>query len=315
MDIAIIAHDGKKADLVQFLNKNKEILIKEKISCVLCEFLNTGAAVREACEELRIPIVSNVLGYEIHKTAILKRNEIQYQKLAQYKSLVVPVAKNMIPKLETLGFKPKQIIYSPLGARMEFFEISPNYRSQQFIAIGRFTESKSPQTTIKAFHQVLKYFPETKLIMAGSGELLEECEELVQNLNIFENVKFVGWINHETQIELLKNSAVFVQHSVTAKNGDAEGTPVAILEASAAGLPIIATRHGGIVDTVVDGETGFLVDENDADEMSNKMIYLLKNPDILEKFGNQGKKFIQENFSMQKHIIEVTNAINTVINS
>ena len=295
-------------------NRFKKILIKEEVDCVLSEFLNTGAAIRAACEELNIPIVSNVLGYEIHKNDVLDKNKESYSLLANYNSVVIPVAKNMIPKLQQLGFNDSQIRYSPLGAREEFFDITPNYHAQTFVAVGRFTESKSPESTIKAFNKVLKIHPNAKLIMAGDGELLEVCKKLALDLNCSNAIDFVGWISQEQQIMLYKKSSIFVQHSVTAKNGDAEGTPVAILEASAAGLAIISTKHGGIVDTVIDNKTGYLIPEYNWELMGDKMIKLLNNPENTIIFGKNGKHFIKENFSMMKHIETVTCAINDIVN-
>ncbi|MDF2933112.1 MAG: hypothetical protein K0R36_2443 [Chryseobacterium sp.] len=294
-------------------NRFKKILRNEKIDCVLAEFMNTGSAIREACEELNIPIVTNVLGYEVHKKEIVKSNWDEYEKLAKYKSLVIPVAKNMIPKLKEFGFQDNQIIFSPLGARDEFFNINPDYHSQTFIAIGRFAEMKSPLSTIKAFHKVLQKFPKAKLIFAGEGELFEETKNLVTVLKIENSVDFPGWISQEQQMELLAKSAIFVQHSITTKIGDAEGTPVAILEASAAGLAVVSTKHGGIIDTVIDGETGFLVDENDWENMGEKMIHLLESPSLIQNFGKNGKKFIYKNFSMRKHIEEVEKAIRKAV--
>jgi len=294
-------------------NRFKKILQKEKVNCVLAEFMNTGSAIREACKELNIPIVANVLGYEIHQDAVVEKNHQEYRKLANYKSIVVPVAKNMIPKLKNVGFLDSQIIFSPLGARDEFFEINPDYSSKRFIAIGRFAEMKSPLSTIKAFHKVLKNFPNAKLTFAGDGELFEDTKNLVDQLSIQDSVEFVGWISPEEQINLLSKSAIFIQHSVTTSIGDAEGTPVAILEASAAGLPIVSTKHGGIVDTVIDGKTGYLVDENDWEEMGNRMEELLRSPELIEEFGQNGRQFILENFSMKKHIEEIEKAIRTIV--
>ena len=287
----------------------KKILIKEKIDCVVADYLNTGGAVKNVCEELNIPIVSNVLGYEIHKKDVLNGNSENYSKLANYKSFVIPVAKNMIPKLKELGFRDSQIIYSPIGAKEDFFEVRPAYDSFQLLAIGRFTASKSPQTTIKAFAKVLKKFPQAKLVFAGHGELLEECKQLIYDLKIGDRVDLIGWIDQEKQLELLSKSAVFIQHSVTAENGDAEGTPVAIIEASAAGLPVVSTKHGGIIDTIIDGETGFLVEEHDLDSMAEKIIFLLENQEIMQKFGKVGRKFTQQNFSLNKHINDVAETI------
>lgn len=291
-------------------NRLKKILISEKIDCVLAEFLNTGSSVREVCEELNIPIVVNVLGYEIHKKDVYDKYEDSYKKLANYKSIVIPVAKNMIPKLEKLGFKDNQIIFSPLGAREEFFKTTPNYKTKTFLAVGRFTASKSPESTITAFSKVLQKIPEAKLIFAGDGELMPSTKELAKKLKIDNAIDFVGWISQEKQQELLSISSVFVQHSVTTKEGDAEGTPVAILEAAAAGLPVVSTRHGGIVDSIIESKTGFLVDEFDVEKMAERMIYLLENPLILEKMGENARNFIYDHYSMKKHIEHVNSAIN-----
>ena len=89
------------------------------------------------------------------------------------------------------------------------------------------------------------------LLLQVKENFLRTQKNLVDRLNIQDSVEFVGWISPAEQINLLSKSAIFVQHSITTSTGDAEGTPVAILEASAAGLPIVSTRHGGIVDTVM----------------------------------------------------------------
>lgn len=293
-------------------NRLKKILISEKIDCVLAEFLNTGASVREVCEQLNIPIVANVLGYEIHKKDVFNKYEDLYQELANYKSITIPVAKNMIPKLKNLGFNDSQIIFSPLGAREEFFSITPNYNSKTFLAVGRFTASKSPESSIYAFSKVLQKIPDAKFIFAGDGELMTSAKELTKKLKIENSIEFTGWISQEKQRELLSQAAVFIQHSVTVQNGDAEGTPVAILEASAAGLPVVSTKHGGIVDTVIENETGFLVEEFDVEKMAEKMIFLIENPNVLKEMGNNAKIFIHNHFSMKKHIENVKNAINSL---
>ncbi len=76
----------------------------------------------------------------------------------------------------------------------------------------------------------------------------------------------------------MRQVRAFVQHSVEAENGDSEGTPVAVLEAQCSGLPVVATRHAGIADVVIDGETGFLSEEGDVDRMAQNMIKVLIMP-------------------------------------
>lgn len=309
----LLSFKNQKWLLALIKRRLKKILIKEKIDCVVADYLVTGATVREACEELNIPIVANVLGYEIHQFDFVARHKQLYEDFGKYKTITIPVAKNMIPKLVELGFSEDRIIYSPIGAREEFFQVIPNYHSKQLLAIGRFAHSKSPQTTLTAFSRVLTKIPDAKLVFAGDGELIQECKDLVLKLGIERSVDFIGWIDRAKQLELLQQSAVFVQHSVTAADGDAEGTPVAIIEAAAAGLPIVSTKHGGIVDIVINEKTGFLVDEHDMELMAEKMIYLLENPATIEEMGNEGRQFILSHFSMQKHIADVSRAIHNSI--
>jgi glycosyltransferase involved in cell wall biosynthesis len=92
---------------------------------------------------------------------------------------------------------------------------------------------------------------------------------------------------------------VFVQHSVVASTGDREGTPVAVLEAGAAGLPVVATRHEGIADVVVDGETGLLVEEGDVDGMGDALVELLTDPERARRIGRAARERVELLFSLE----------------
>lgn len=296
------------------LKRLASILKKEKVDVVLCEFLNTAASAMPACKEVNIPMISNVLGYEININEVVSRFEQKYKDLAQYQSHTIPVAKDMIPKLVALGFDENKITYSPIGPTEDFFNINPNYNNQQVLAIGRFCETKAPHYTIRAFNEVLKKLPSAKLVFAGAGELLEPCRQLVSELGIEKNVDFVGGISKETQKKLLSESSIFVQHSVTAKNGDKEGTPVAILEASAAGLPVVSTYHAGIPDTVIHEKTGFLVEEHYWKSMGEYMFQLLTNNTLWNDISKNAKSFCKDHFSMNQHLKIVDNAIQEALN-
>ncbi|MGK4567614.1 glycosyltransferase [Flavobacterium sp. 3HN19-14] len=116
-----------------------------------------------------------------------------------------------------------------------------------FSPLAVLRKRKGPLHTINAFNKVLQKFPNTKLIMVGGKSgLFEKCENRVKELNISDSVIFTGIQNSEEIANLMQTSLAFVQHSITAPNGDMEGTPVGILEASASGLPIVSTLHGGI---------------------------------------------------------------------
>ncbi|MFV0146861.1 glycosyltransferase family 4 protein [Empedobacter falsenii] len=288
----------------------KRVLRQNKIDCVIGEYFNISANYTEICKSLNIKLIPIGLGYELTMTKTVINNLEKYKKLINYASTSFVVSEGLLCKLKDNGVDVHSVIENPIGAEDLFFDIIPDYNSQTFLAIGRFVEKKAPHITIKCFSQVLNKFPNAKLIFAGDGPLLESSKKLVEDLQIEKNVFFIGWISREEQVDLLKKSSIFIQHSVTSKSGDSEGSPVAIIEASAAGLPIISTNHSGIPKLVQNNKTGILVDEFDELGMISAMEMLLSDNDKLRELGRNGKIYTRENFSNRIHISKMMEAIN-----
>ena len=115
-------------------------------------------------------------------------------------------------------------------------------------------------------------------------------------------VDFKGQVRHEEVASLMRQSRVFVQHSLVPSSGDSEGTPVTVIEASASALPVVSTRHAGIVDTVIHAETGFLVDEGDIDGMADYISQLLSNPELAVEMGSRARTYACQNFDIEGSI-------------
>tara|TARA_B100000446_G_C10247177_1_gene231779 strand:+ start:46 stop:513 length:468 start_codon:yes stop_codon:yes gene_type:complete len=129
--------------------------------------------------------------------------------------------------------------------------------------------------------------------MIGDGPLLTSCKALVKALKM-ERVVFTGAIDHNEVLRHFENTSIFIQHSVTDENGNKEGTPVSVMEASAAGIPVVSTRHAGIPDVILDGETGLLVDEFDIDSMSQKIDFLLEHSAKADDMGENGRLWVMK---------------------
>jgi glycosyltransferase involved in cell wall biosynthesis len=125
---------------------------------------------------------------------------------------------------------------------------------------------------------------------------------LARTWGIESKISFPGAMRHEQSRPLYAQACCFVQHSVTTSGGDVEGTPVAILEAGAAGLPVVSTRHAGIVDEVVHGKTGYLVEERDVVGMKNHLCTLLKDKALCRTLGENARGHIRTNFGLDRHI-------------
>ncbi len=146
----------------------------------------------------------------------------------------------------------------------------------EFLFVGRFVDKKDPLSVLKAFELCWQSAPHASLRMAGYGKLEQECRDWVSTkpLELQKRIEFAGQMTPDQVIQAMARADVYVQHSRTAANGDKEGWPVTIGEAMAAGLPIVATRHAGIVDQVIEGETGYLCEEGDWQTMSSAMTRL-----------------------------------------
>ncbi len=274
---------------------------ENKIDVVLAEYGDTAQKILKICNELKLPLIVHFHGYDASVSQIIKYHQ-NYKEVFEMASYVVVVSKKMYQDLLSLGCPEQKLVYNVYGPQDDFFKVHPKFSKQQFISIGRFVDKKAPYNLILSFLKVIEKFPETKLIMAGDGQLLDTCKNLVKYYRLEANISFVGVISPEKYREYLLESLAFVQHSITAANGDSEGTPVGILEASAAGLPVISTKHAGIPDVIVNGKTGLLVEEHDVDGMAENMIKLMGNTEIAKELGTNGKKYIKDNFTLKRHI-------------
>jgi glycosyltransferase involved in cell wall biosynthesis len=216
----------------------------------------------------------------------------------------------MEQQLAHLGAPPEKIVYSPYGVDTALFaQTDPAANPPLFMSVGRFVDKKAPQLTLLAFRQVVQQCPEARLVMVGDGMLWEACKTMVQSWELAESISFPGPLSHAEVAATMQRARAFVQHSVRTSYGDSEGTPVAVLEAGASGLPLVSTRHAGIKDVGIEGETGFLVDEGDIEGMAAHMLTLAQDADLAGRMGRRAREHVAANFSMEQHIARLAGVL------
>jgi len=288
-------------------------LKKEKIDFVLAEYGTTACATLKVVQYLKIPMMVHFHGYDASIKKVLADYKEPYKKLFHYAKAVIAVSNKMKETLIKAGCPDDKIIVSVYGPDPGFFDIHHLYHTQQFIAVGRFVEKKAPGVTILAFKKVAAKYPNATLVMVGDGELLNDCKKLVIESGLEKRVTFKG-VQSSAEIQLLmEGSIAFVQHSVTAENGDSEGTPVAILEAQAAGLPVLSTFHAGIPDVVIHNHTGILVNEFDVNGMAESMFRILNEDALARTLGQNAKQNMKQFFTLEKHLDTLTDIITGAI--
>lgn len=276
---------------------------RHRAEVALVEYGDTAVHVVDACLRARVPLVVHFHGYDASHHETLRQHAASYPRMFRAAAAVVAVSHAMRRQLISLGAPPEKVHCNHYGVDCrDFGGADPAAAPPVFVAVGRFTPKKAPQLTLAAFAEARRACPEARLRMVGDGPLLGECRALAAELGVADAVTFLGPQPHEVVREEVRRARAFVQHSVVAESGDSEGTPVAIIEAGATGLPVVATRHAGIPDVVVEGETGFLVDERDAPAMAAHMAHLAREPGLAARMGLAARQRVEAHFSMERSL-------------
>ena len=282
------------------------------VVAVLAEYGGCGVWCAEACRQAGVPLIVHFHGHDASDREILKMFEDTYAGMFEQAAAVIAVSHAMEEQLVSLGAPREKIHYNPYGVDIgRFGGADPASSEPVFIAVGSFREKKAPHLTVAAFARVHRACPEARLRMIGEGVLLSKCVDLAKELGISDAVTFLGGQAHPVVEQEMRRARCFVQHSVVAQSGDSEGTPVAVLEAGATGLPVVSTLHAGIPDVVIEGETGFLVAEHDVEGMAERMLRLAQDPALAGRMGAKARKHITENFSMDRRLGQLWSLIDS----
>lgn len=164
------------------------------------------------------------------------------------------------------------------------------------LSCGRLVEKKGIEFAIRAVGE-LPSNVQLVLEIIGDGPLRAALEDLVLQLNLQDRVNFLGAQTHEAVLKHIKDADIFLLPCVTAGNGDREGIPVVLLEAQAAGVPVISTVHTGIPEGVLHNESGFLVPERDVHAIALRLRELAEDQQERIRMGRQGRRFIRERYN------------------
>ena len=167
----------------------------------------------------------------------------------------------------------------------------------RLLFVGRMNEGKGVDVLLKAFKKVLAEFPGASLDLIGEDEKEQTFERHAHSLNITERVVFHGLVPHEAIPDFYALASVVILPASWIEN-----SPLVILEAMASGRPVVAGRIGGIPEIVIDGETGLLCSPGDPDDLSSKLLRLLRDRELAGKMGMSGRERVEKHFSLDEHI-------------
>jgi colanic acid/amylovoran biosynthesis glycosyltransferase len=168
----------------------------------------------------------------------------------------------------------------------------------RILTVARHVEKKGLEYAIKAVAQLDIDRP-IRYHIAGDGPRREQLENLISELDATDRIEILGWQTQQEVAQLMADAHVFVLPSVTAANGDKEGTPTALLEAQATGLPVVSTTHAGIPEIVSDGDSGVLVPERDVSALADALENVTSHPERWAEMGQLGREYVESNHSIE----------------
>ena len=151
--------------------------------------------------------------------------------------------------------------------------VPANFKKRHImLSLSQLVERKGVQNVIKALPEIRKHVPDIKYIVAGEGPYGEKLHELVRAMNLQDIVSFKGSVSEEEKLRLFEECDFFIMPSITLKNDSIEGFGIVFMEANNIGKFVISTRSGGIPEAIEDGVTGFVIEENNIDEIVDAVL-------------------------------------------
>jgi len=171
--------------------------------------------------------------------------------------------------------------------------------------VGYLEEIKGHSYLLKALPNIVKHHPNIIIVLVGDGELKSQFENQVRESNMVDKVLFAGW--QEEVPSILAVSDVLVLPSLS------EGLPFVVPEAMASGLPVIATRVGGIPEAVIEGETGFLVEPASASGLEQALVRMLNDRNLMRDMGAKGKQRAFLEFNVERMVDDTCELYSTLL--
>ena len=294
-------------------------LEQRRVKLIHAHFGYSGIEFLPVAQALDVPLVVTLHGVD---ASAMLFDDVYRRSLRSLleRATIIAVSREMVGRIASLGLPTHNIRVHYIGVPVrEFFfvpRVAPICRVQagcavRLLQVSNFVEKKGHYYTLHAFREFKKNFPNAVLTLAGDGVLCQEIRDLGRQLGLAESIIFPGGVDTQGVQRLMYESDIFVHHSVTTGDGDSEGIPTVLMEAMATGIPVVSTRHGGIPELIVHGESGFLVKERDVEEYVRQLNNALHAGAVVT---TAARDVVQDRFNIERQNCKLIAIYRSLIN-
>jgi colanic acid/amylovoran biosynthesis glycosyltransferase len=275
-------------------------------------FAHNGVFAMRYTRQLGMPLVVSLHGRDV--TILMGRDKYRpawwfylkhYRRLFDETALFLAASSELKDLLAGLGCPEDKIVVHRLGidlTRFAYVKKPEKPKSPLIVMAGRFVEKKGHAFGIEAAAEAAGRGCRFKLLIVGDGPLEAQYRSLIEKHGLGNRTEMPGTLPHERMAEILGRASVFLAPSVVAGNLDRDSGLIVAKEASACGVPVIGTLHGGIPDIIDDGVTGYLVPERDVKSLAGRLVSLLNSPEKCKAMGRAARQKMEKDYDIRKTV-------------
>lgn len=282
-------------------------LLRTRTDVILVNYLTLAYDLRELLDSTDLPIAIHTHGYDItwDLRSITTGNKVyadeyfDFARRISSKATIMANSHHSKELLTNIGIPEHKVIVKHFGVPIEGRTRRTPDGILRILYLGRLIDFKAPDLVIKAFDKACDKGMQGELIIAGDGYMESTCKLLQMRSKYKNRIKIIGAVNVEEGRHLRSKCDIFTAHSCTgAVSNQREAFGVAFIEAMSAGLPVVTGKSGGIMESVIDGETGLLFTPGDVDEHAEQLLKLANNSDLRWRMGENAIARVKQEFSL-----------------
>ncbi len=276
----------------------EEVLAREDIRLLHAHFGPAACPLTELKSRIRRPLVTSFYGYDASAAAVVEEFRDGYRRLFDRGAIFLVEGTAMRGKLESLGCPTEKLRIQRIGidpARYRFrVREDPGGGPVVLLQCGRMVPKKGYGISLRALAEARRRDPRLELRVIGDGPERASIERSIRDLGLGKAVTLLGARPRSVFLEELDRAHLYLQPSHTGPDGDSEGgAPTTLLEAQAAGAPVLTSRHADIPEVVREGESALLSGEGDSGALAANMLELAGHPERWPSMGRAGREHVE----------------------